>query len=59
MQEKKGATRPVRIKCDLLDRIEQKEIEISAQQGKLISIPELVHKLLVKALNDLDEETDK
>lgn len=61
MQEKKEATKPVRIKADLMRQIELLAIKESSNRGKLLTIAELIDELLREKLNEingLDEKDD-
>ena len=50
MQEKKEQSRPVRIRRDLVDDLEQLAIEESGKRGKLLTIPEIVDEILREAI---------
>ena len=50
MQEKKEQTRPVRIRRNVVDDLEQLAIEESRKRGKLLTIPEIVDEILRDAI---------
>jgi hypothetical protein len=50
MQEKKEQSRPVRVRRDVVDDLEQLAIEESRKRGKLLTIPEIVDEILRDAI---------
>ena len=59
MQEKNEGTKPVRIRQDLLDKVEALAIRESAKRGRIITIPVMIAEIIEKELLLQDEGPEK